>query len=497
MTLSSEKLLLAIDQGTTSSRAIVFDLHGSPVAAAQRPFSQIYPKDGWVEHNPEEIWQTVKDCVQSVLSEIGDVSRVATLGITNQRETTVVWDRNSGDPIGNAIVWQDRRGAGICRDLFASGYADVIQQKTGLIPDSYFSATKLQWILNASPEIRARAERGELAFGTIDTYLLWRLTGGESHKTDATNASRTMLFNIHTQKWDEELLNHFNIPRSLLPDVQDTASDFGITVPALFGCPLPITALVGDQQGALTGQSCFQPGLAKSTFGTGAFVLLNTGEEAALSQNKLLTTIGYRLNNKTAYAVEGSVFNAGTVVQWMRDEMGWLKHAADSDKHARASTNIKVVFVPAFTGLGAPHWDPDARGALYGLTRDTTQADIVRAGLEAVCFQMKDLMDAMHADTGDPLSLLRVDGGMAANDWLLQSLADILDVAIERPTNLEASVWGAAVLAGLGAGVVSSLEELETLRSVERVFEPSISADQRAAKIETWTDAVLRTRSSP
>ncbi len=495
MSSASEKLLLAIDQGTTSSRAIAFDLNGTAVASAQRPFSQIYPKDGWVEHNPEEIWQTVKACIQSVLSEIGDMSRVAALGITNQRETTIVWDRKSGDTIGNAIVWQDRRGASICRELFDSGYADVIQQKTGLVPDSYFSATKLQWILDSSPDIRARAERGDLAFGTIDTFLLWRLTDGQSHLTDATNASRTMLFNIHTQNWDEELLRHFNIPRALLPDVQDTASAFGVTASSLFECALPITAMVGDQQGALAGQSCFKPGLAKSTFGTGAFVLLNTGEEATVSRNKLLTTVGYRLNNNTAYAVEGSVFNAGTIVQWMRDEMGWLDHAADSDKHARSSTNDKVVFVPAFTGLGAPHWDPDARGALYGLTRDTTQADIVRAGLTAVCFQMNDLMAAMHADTGSRLSLLRVDGGMAANDWLLQTLADIIGVAIERPANLEASVWGAAMLAGLGAGVLTSLEDLETSRIVDRVFEPSISADQRAAKIEKWNDAVSRTRS--
>ena len=490
----SGPFLIAIDQGTTSIRAVAFNVAGSAVATAQYPFPQIYPQDGWVEHDAEIIWQTAQNCMTSVLSDIGGPGQVAAIGITNQRETTVVWDRKSGKPVCNAIVWQDRRGASVCRALVEDGYGDVIQERTGLIPDSYFSATKLQWILESDQDIRDKAVRGELAFGTMDTFLLWRLTGGTVHATDATNASRTMLFNIHTQSWDQELLDRFDVPSVMLPEVRDTASDFGKTDRALFGAEIPITALVGDQQGALVGQTCFTPGMAKATFGTGAFVLLNSGSSAPLSKNKLLTTVGYRGDGTATYAIEGSVFNAGTVVQWLRDQAGFIATAEESATLARAARDSSVTFVPAFTGLGAPHWDPDARGAILGITRDTTPAEIVRAGLEAVCFQTKELLDAMAADTGQRIEILRVDGGMTANDWLLQTLADLLDTPVDRPTYLESSVHGAALMAGLGAGLYGSLDDLAMGRKTERLFEPSQTADWRNAAFADWQTSVARVR---
>ena len=486
--------LIAIDQGTTSTRAVAFNIAGSAVATAQHPFPQIYPRDGWVEHEAEVIWQTAQNCMETVLSEIGGPTQVAAIGITNQRETTVVWDRSSGRPVYNAIVWQDRRGASACRALVADGHGDLIQERTGLIPDSYFSATKLQWILDSDQAIREKATRGDLAFGTIDTFLLWQLTGGTVHATDATNASRTMLFNIHTQSWDQALLDLFDVPAVILPEVRDTAGDFGKTDSALFGTEIPVQALVGDQQGALVGQTCFTPGMAKATFGTGAFVLLNTGSSAPLSKNKLLTTVGYRVDEAATYAIEGSVFNAGTVVQWLRDQAGFITTAEESATLASEAKDSAVTFVPAFTGLGAPHWDPDARGAILGITRDTTQAEIVRAGLEAVCFQTKELLDAMAADTGQPIEILRVDGGMAANDWLLQTLADLLDIPVERPAYLESSVHGAALMAGLGAGLYGTLDDLANGRKTERLFEPGQTADWRNAAIATWQTAVARVR---
>lgn len=487
---TKESFLLAIDQGTTSTRTVAFDINGAAVASAQLPFRQIYPRDGWVEHDANEIWQTTLTSLTKVLSETGGVGSVAAIGITNQRETTVLWDRKNGKPVGNAIVWQDRRGAAACHALNDSGYGKIVQERTGLVPDSYFSATKLQWLLQSDRDICARAKRGELAFGTIDSFLLWHLTGGQVHATDATNASRTMLFNIHTQTWDQELLDHFDIPELVLPDVRDTADDYGETAADLLGRNIPITALVGDQQSALAGQMCFSPGMAKATFGTGAFVLLNTGATAATSNNRLLTTIGCRLQGETTYAVEGSVFNAGTVVQWLRDEAGFFTDSAESETLARGSKQGAVTFVPAFTGLGAPYWDPQARGAIFGMTRDTTKADIVRAGLEAVCFQTNDLLDAMISDTGKPLDILRVDGGMAANDWMLQTLANVIQIPVERPTYLETTAQGAALFAGLGAHLFASPKDLLHLRSVDHIFEPKASIDWRETELTRWKKAI-------
>lgn len=486
-----DPLLLAIDQGTTSTRAVAFNLKGAAVSSAQLPFQQIYPRDGWVEHDATEILRTTLASIKQVLSEIGRANRVLAIGITNQRETTVLWDRKTGEPVGNAIVWQDRRGAAVCKELDESGYSTVIQERTGLIPDSYFSATKLQWLLSSSKDTHAKAKRGELAFGTIDSFLLWHLTGGTVHATDATNASRTMLFNIHTQTWDQDLLDRFDIPAAVLPEVRDTADTFGETSADLFGIRIPITALVGDQQSALAGQVCFWPGMAKATFGTGAFVLMHTGETAPASRNRLLTTVGCRLQGAPSYALEGSVFNAGTVVQWLRDKAGFF---ADSDESENMAKNSKpsslVTFVPAFTGLGAPHWDPAARGAIFGLTRDTTRAEIVRAALQSVCFQTHDLITAMVADTDKPLDILRVDGGMATNDWMLQTLADTIRIPVERPAYLETTAQGAAFLAGLGNKLFDSPEDLNQMRSVDRIFEPKASLDWRDVALRRWNAAV-------
>ncbi len=493
---NGDPYIVSIDQGTTSTRAVAFSVDGAPVAVAQEPFNQIYPKDGWVEHDPEAIWQTVLNTTNAVMKQIGGAKAVATIGITNQRETTVVWDRNSGQPVGNAIVWQDRRGADQCRALIESGLETTIQEKTGLIPDPYFSATKVKWILDNDPAVRTKAENGTLAFGTIDTFLLWRLTGGAVHATDATNASRTMLFNIHDQEWDEDLLEELGVPTAVLPEVKDTAGEFGQTEPSLYGAAIPVTAMVGDQQGALAGQNCSSPGLAKSTFGTGAFVLFNTGTDAPVSDHRLLTTVAYRLTGQTTYAYEGSVFNAGTVVQWLRDEMQMFEDAAHTEAMADEAGHSDVVFVPAFTGLGAPHWDPDARGAILGLTRDTTLHHVVRAGLEAVCFQVLDLLECMANDTGQTLGTLRVDGGMTANNWMLQTLADFTGVPVERPQYLETTVQGAALLAGLGHGVYGSFDDFVNVRKVDRVFEPTTSQDWRESQRSKWHSAVDRVKST-
>lgn len=487
--------ILSIDQGTTSTRAVAFTLTGEPVATAQESFEQIYPRDGWVEHDPEEIWKTVVATTGTVVQEVGGADRIAAIGITNQRETTVLWDRQTGQPVANAIVWQDRRGASICQGLIESGFGEVIQQRTGLIPDSYFSATKIQWLLDSETDIRRRAENGGLFFGTIDSFLLWRLTGGAVHATDATNASRTMVFDIHHQKWDSELLQRFGIPDTVMPTVGDTAQMYGVTQKELFGREIPITALVGDQQSAMAGQNCFMRGMAKCTFGTGAFILMHAGDSAPTSGNQLLATVAHRFENDATYALEGSVFNAGTVVQWLRDDLGLVSDAAETAHMAKSSRPSDVTFVPAFTGLGAPHWDPDARGAILGLTRDTSKADIVRAGLEAVCFQTLDLLESMAADTRQSLDVLRVDGGMAANDWMLQTLADVTGVPVERPRYLETTVQGAAVLAGYGHGLYTSLNDVAGARQVDRLFEPSQSEDWQHAHRARWHAAIARVRS--
>jgi glycerol kinase len=486
--------ILSIDQGTTSTRTVAFQLDGEPVATAQETFKQIYPHDGWVEHDPEDIWRTACSTLNAVIKHVGGADRVAAIGITNQRETTVLWDRKTSQPVSNAIVWQDRRGAATCRSLIESGYGKVIQERTGLIPDSYFSATKIQWILESDKDIRARAERGDLAFGTMDTFLLWRLTNGRVHATDATNASRTMIFDIHRQDWDDELIAHFNIPKSVLPNVYDTAYAYGSTDHNVLGAEIPITALVGDQQGALAGQNCFDTGMAKCTFGTGAFVLLNTGTTATVSTNQLLTTVACRLDQQTTYALEGSVFNAGTVVQWLRDEIGLVKDADETASLAASAASTNVTFVPAFTGLGAPHWDPNARGAILGITRDTSKADIIRAGLEAVCLQTNDLLESMTADTCQALDVLRVDGGMAANAWMLQHLSDITGIPVERPSYLETTVQGAALLAGLAHGAYESREAMAGIRRIERTFEPAQTKDWRDAHLARWRTDIRRVR---
>ncbi len=496
--------ILSIDQGTTSTRAVVFDVKGAALATAQKPFRQIFPKDGWVEHDPEDIWQTTVDVCRAAIEAAGGAQTIAAIGITNQRETTIVWDKRTHKPVGNAIVWQDRRGAARCEELRAAGKTPLIQKKTGLLIDSYFSATKVEWILNQNADVRLAAEAGHLAFGTIDTFLLWRLTGGRTHASDATNASRTMLYDIHRGAWDEELLALFNVPKKILPDVRDTAAAFGETDPALFGRAIPITAVVGDQQGALVGQACFEPGSVKSTYGTGCFVLVNTGAQALASQNRMLTTIAYRLKGATTYALEGSIFNAGTVIQWLRDGVHMIESAAESealaaslDGAADESGAGNVYFVPAFTGLGAPYWDPNARGAIVGLTRDSGRAHIVRAALESVCFQTNDLLSALQQDGIKAPPALRVDGGMVANNWLMQMLADITGLTVERPVYGETTVLGAAFLAGLGAGIFASPDDVKAAWKLDFSAHPRLSADRRAAMRAGWRAAVGRVLTPP
>ena len=486
--------ILAIDQGTTSTRAVMFSAAGEPLAASQTPLRQIYPADGWVEHDAEEIWQATLSVCRDVIAKTGGIDGVAALGITNQRETSVLWNRVTGKPVMNAIVWQDRRGAALCAALREAGHEGVIQNKTGLLIDSYFSATKVQWMLDNIPSARAAATRGELAFGTIDCFLLWRLSGGRVHATDATNASRTMLYDIHQGQWDDDLLALFAIPKSILPEVRDTAGDFGASDPALFGRTIPITALVGDQHGALVGQACFEPGMVKSTYGTGCFVLVNTGTVALPSRNRLLTTIAYRLKGETTYALEGSIFNAGTVIQWLRDNARMITSAGESEKLAAALDDTggtgRVYFVPAFTGLGAPHWNPHARGAILSLTRDSSAAHIVRAGLESVCYQTLDLLTALRQDGIVAPPALRVDGGMIANNWLLQFLADITGIPVERPVYAETTVLGAAFLAGLGRGLFSSLDEIKAAWRLDFRAAPRMAEAQRRALLEGWQSAV-------
>ena len=486
--------LLALDQGTTSTRAIVFDRAGMPVATAQRELRQIYPQPGWVEHDPEDIWTDALAVCRDVLDQCAAEGRaVAAMGVANQRETSVLWDRATGKPLHNAIVWQDRRTADACRDIAAAGHAPLIAERTGLLPDPYFSASKLAWLLDTVDGARAAAAAGDLAFGTIDSFLLWRLTGGAVHATDASNASRTMLFDIHRQAWDADLLALWRIPAAVLPQVRDSAGDFGTTAPGLFDQPLPIRGIAGDQQAAAFGQACFEPGMVKGTYGTGAFVLLNTGTRPVASQNRLLTTVAYRLGGQTSYALEGSIFAAGAAVQWLRDALRIIDAAPDTETLARdLQSNSGVYMVPAFAGLGAPHWDPEARGALFGLTRDTGIAEIARAALEAVAYQTHDLLEAMARDHGQATHSLRIDGGMAANDWLVQFLADILAVRVDRPAVIETTALGAALLAGLGAGVYAGLDDISALWRHQRTFAPALDASGRAALLAGWHEAVAR-----
>jgi glycerol kinase len=495
--MTIQQYLLAIDQGTTSTRAILFDRQGLPQGQAQRELPQIYPWDGWVEHDPEEIWQAVFDVCCKVISEpSGKANSVAAIGIANQRETTVIWERESGRPIHNAIVWQDRRTAEFCNGLVAEGYEELVRNKSGLVIDPYFSASKIVWLLDNLPGARQAAERGELAFGTIDSFLLWRLTSGRVHATDATNASRTMLFNIHTQDWDDELLTLFRIPRELLPEVRDNSSEFGITDSALFGAEIPITGMVGDQQAASVGQACLQPGMVKSTYGTGCFILQNIGEKPIVSQNRLVTTVAYRLKSKPTFALEGSIFSAGAAVQWLRDGLKIIEQVSASEAHTQSIPHTGGVYlVPAFTGLGAPYWDPSARGAILGLTLDSGVSQIVRAALESVCYQTRDLMTAMAKDRAVKPSALRVDGGMVRNDWLMQFLSDILDMPVERPMTTETTALGAAYLAGLRVGYYHSIYDISEHWKCDRVFQSSLGADERERLYTGWLDAVRRVRS--
>jgi glycerol kinase len=489
--------ILALDQGTTSSRAILFNHAGLPVHSAQQEYPQLYPQAGWVEHNPMDIWNSQYQVAQQVIAKAGiTAGEIAAIGITNQRETTIIWDRKTGEPVYNAIVWQCRRTADYCKDLRAEGFDGVIRTKTGLLADPYFSGTKVRWILENVPGVRARAERGELAFGTVDSWLVWKLTNGGLHITDVSNASRTMLYDIHKGHWSTTILEKFNIPAALLPQVMPSSQVYGQTDPTLFGGPIPIGGMAGDQQAASFGQICLTPGTAKNTYGTGCFMLMNTGNAAPTSKNGLLGTIAWQLNGQsTVYAIEGSVFIAGAAVQWLRDELKIIQSAAEIEALGGAVADSNgVYFVPAFVGLGAPYWDSQARGALLGLTRGANRAHIGRAVLDSLAFQTWDVVNAMRADTDIQLATLRVDGGASANNLLMQIQADVLGVAVERPQVTETTALGAAYLAGLAVGYWDSLEQLAGQWARDRVFEPSISHDQREAMLAGWHKAVERAR---
>lgn len=490
------RYLLAIDQGTSSSRAVIYDHQANVVASAQQEFAQIYPRPGWVEHDPDAIWESVTAVTEGAMQKATAVAAdVSAIGITNQRETTVIWDRNTGECVYNAIVWQDRRTAEHCQKLREDGLEAMVMQKTGLRLDPYFSGTKIAWILDNVDGVRQRAENGDLAFGTIDSFLLWRLSGGRVHATDATNASRTLLFNLHTQDWDDELLEMLSVPRQLLPEVRDCATDFGMANDACLGGDVPVYGIAGDQQAALIGQAGFDYGMTKCTFGTGCFVVANTGEAALHSDNQLLTTVAMRIDDQVTYGLEGSVFVAGSAMQWLRDELGIIKTAPESEAIAARTGLVEDVrVVPAFAGLGAPYWDPDARGAILGLTRGSGSDQIVTATLQSVAYQTHDLVDAMSEDGIKP-SVIRVDGGMVANAWFLQFLADILDIPVERPTNVESTVLGAAYLAAYQLGLVASTDELSSLWQRDALFEPAMAAGQRERLLEGWRDAVNRVRS--
>ncbi|MCG6858802.1 MAG: glycerol kinase GlpK [Salaquimonas sp.] len=491
--------VLAIDQGTTSSRAILFDRNRNIVGVGQREFTQHLPRSGWVEHDPEDIWSTTVETCREALDKAGvTAGEVAAIGITNQRETTLVWDRVTGEPVHNAIVWQDRRTAETCQRLKKEGHEAAFTAKTGLLLDPYFSGTKIGWILDHVEGARARAEKGELAFGTVDTFLIWKLTSGAVHASDATNASRTLLYDIHRGQWDEELCRVLGVPMSMLPEVRDCAADFGTSAPDIFGSAIPILGVAGDQQAATIGQACFQPGMMKSTYGTGCFALLNTGPEAVASKNRLLTTIAYRIGGETTYALEGSIFIAGAVVQWLRDGLKIIREASETQALAEsADPHQSVYLVPAFTGLGAPYWDAECRGAIYGLTRGSGPAEFAKAALESVGYQTRDLLEAMQGDWADEEgdTVLRVDGGMTASDWALQFLADVLGAPVDRPKITETTALGAAYLAGMQAGVWPGMEEFAKSWALERRFEPAMDRAEADAKYAGWKDAVRRTLS--
>jgi glycerol kinase len=493
----ADDILLAIDQGTSSTRAIGFSAAGDVVAEEQQSFEQIYPGPGWVEHDAEVIWATVMSTGRRVLQRLGEAKRTAAaIGITNQRETTILWDRRSGVPIYNAIVWQDRRTADRCRQLAHDYGETVISRKTGLRFDPYFSATKIAWILDRVPGAREAAKDGHIAFGTVDSFLIWRLTGGRLHLTDATNASRTALYDIGKGRWDQTLCEIFNVPMSVLPEVRDSAGEFGITDQAVLGQSLLITGVAGDQQAALVGQACFAAGDVKSTYGTGAFLVLNTARQLVLSKNRLLSTIAYQLNGAVTYALEGSILSAGAAIQWLRDGLGLISQASDIEALAASAPHSGGVYlVPAFTGLGAPYWDPDARAAIIGLTRGSTRNEIARATLDSVAYQTYDLLDAMAADGLRPKTL-KVDGGMSQNNLFMQRLADILGMAVRRPTNPESTAFGAACLAGLGCGLYRSLEDIAALSRSETRFEAALGAPERKIQISGWRDALRRVRST-
>ena len=493
--MSESQYILALDQGTTSSRAMVIDARGNVLSLAQKPFPQIFPRPGWVEHCPVEIWSTQSGVAIEALTAANLTERdIAAIGITNQRETTIVWNRETGEPVYNAIVWQDRRTAEFCDSLRSNGYAETIQAKAGLLPDAYFSASKIHWILKNVEGTRALADAGKLAFGTVDSWLIWKLTNGATHVTDATNASRTMLYNIHTGEWDEELLGIFDVPRSMLPEVVASSGKCAVTSGILNG--IPVAGIAGDQQAALFGQMCVKPGMAKCTFGTGAFMLLHTGETPMHSNNKLLTTIAWKIGDTVEYALEGSMLMAGAVVQWLRDELQIIRTSAEVEELAASVPSSNgVVLVPAFAGLGAPHWDQYARGSLLGLTRGTTRAHIARAALEGVALQVKDVLEAMQADSGLPLAQLRVDGGASQNNLLMQIQADVLGIDVVRPKNAESTVLGAAYLAGLAVGYWPNKEAIASQWQVDRVFRPAISAEIRAGVLRTWRRALERAKS--
>lgn len=488
------KYILALDQGTTSSRAIIFDQGGGIKAVAQKEFPQLFPKPGWVEHNPNDIWSTQAGVAAEALTNAGlTAGDIAAIGITNQRETTVVWDRTNGKPIFNAIVWQDRRTAGICDRLRKEGLASTIRKKTGLVIDAYFSATKLQWILKNVKGAREKAKAGELAFGTVDSWLVWNLTGGRAHVTDASNASRTMLFNIKTGQWDDELLDIFGVPRSILPEVRSSSEVYGEA--SLFAEPIPIAGMAGDQQAALFGQVCSKPGMVKNTYGTGCFMLMNTGDKLINSKNNLLTTVAWRIKDKTEYALEGSIFIAGAVVQWLRDGLGIIQSAADVEAlAARVPDAGGVCLVPAFAGLGAPHWDPYARGLFAGITRGTSRAHLARAALEGIGFQVMDVLKAMEADSGIRLKELRVDGGACANNLLMQFQADLLDVPVVRPRVSETTALGAAYLAGLAVGYWKDVSEIQKQWQIDRKFVPAMKSAARTQLCDGWKKALMRAK---
>ncbi len=493
--MSSSPLILSIDQGTTSSRAILFDLDSQVVASCQQEFEQIFPDDGWVEHDPEDIWRSTLQSVKSVIEKNAALTDIVAIGIANQRETTLIWDRTTGKPLYNAIVWQDRRTARYCERLREQGLESLVSSKTGLLLDPYFSATKINWILDNVGDARKKAENGQLAFGTVDTFLIWRLTAGRCHLTDATNASRTLLYNIHSGEWDKELLQLFDVPESLLPQVRNCADEFGVTDASVLGKEIPVCGVAGDQQSALIGQACFKSGMVKSTFGTGCFMIMNTGDTPVRSSSRLLTTIAYQLNNETSYALEGSIFNAGTVIQWLRDGLEIIKSTDEMNRlppDTEPRSTGKLYLVPAFTGLGAPHWNPDARGILTGITRDTTKSDLLRSALESVCYQTNDLITAMLSDIGEEVREIRVDGGMTVNLRLLQSLADITQSMVTLPTITQTTALGASYLAGLHQGLYQSLDAIAEKWKVDSIYKPEIDMAMRSVKVDGWNQAVAR-----